>query len=626
MSGINGIFSKDGSIIDPVLLDGMNKATKHRGPDGQYMWNQGSVGFGNCMLRTTPESLNEKLPFYWNKEKLAITADARIDNRKELFDSLKIKKNLTSITDCELIIRSYKKWGKECPKKLLGDFAFTIWDGNQEKIFCARDHMGVKPFYYYQVDDLFIFSSEIKSIFTIPNLDIKINEDYLANYLALFFEDREKTFYENIYRLPAASFMVIANDYVEKGKYWSLDPNYELNLESEQEYANQFLKIFKEAVRCRLRTCSPMGSMLSGGMDSSSIVCTAKHIQGNNSQPFYTFSNVFEDIPESDERYYINSVLSKYDLESYFIPGDDISPLFDWDRVMWHEEVPFLSPNLFLTWAMYSEAKKHLRVLLSGFDGDTTLHRHGPGFLVEYALKNKWIRFSKELNAVSEVYHFHPLKLLLSSVVIPLISKPMIKLRDILNSKQAWEKNKIINPDFANKTQVFQRMRSFEEDSLTLKSSKLHHYHLLSSGMHQDALEELDKASAAFSIETRYPFFDKRLIEFSLALPAEQKLWDGWDRIILRRAMSNILPREVLWRKEKSDLAPVFSRNIRIFGKDHISNILSQDSDLLNKYVNLDKLRKSYESLLNERMVNDPVLWQAICLSYWLKNNNANLG
>jgi asparagine synthase (glutamine-hydrolysing) len=169
-------------------------------------------------------------------------------------------------------------------------------------------------------------------------------------------------------------------------------------------------------------------------------------------------------------------------------------------------------------------------------------------------------------------------------------------------------------------------MRSFEEDSLTLKSSKLHHYHLLSSGMHQDALEELDKASAAFSIETRYPFFDKRLIEFSLALPAEQKLWDGWDRIILRRAMSNILQREVLWRKEKSDLAPVFSRNIRIFGKDHISNILSQDSDLLNKYVNLDKLSKSYESLLNERMVNDPVLWQAICLSYWLKNNNANLG
>lgn len=412
----------------------------------------------------------------------------------------------------------------------------------------------------------------------------------------------------------------------KKWKYWALNPKKELNLGSDKEYSEKFLEIFSEAVKCRLRSHSPMGSMLSGGMDSSSIVCTAKHVLGNKSQePFYTFSNIFDKVSESDERYYINHVLSKYDLQPQFILGDDISPLHDMEKVMWHVEGPTLAPNLFLTWSIYSQAQKKLKVILSGYDGDTTLHRHGPGFFVEYALKLHWIRLLKEVNAVSKVYDMPQSQLFWRSLIIPLISPPLTKIRDFFNRKSYWEQESIINQDFAHKTNAYGRKKALNEKLSNLKSSKAHHYYNLSSGLLQEALEELDKLSAAFSIETRYPFFDKRLIEFSLALPPEQKLFDGWDRIILRRAMVNILPEKVQWRKEKSDLSPIFSRNMTLFEKNRINRMISVDSNLIREYIDINKIPKISDSLDEETIIDNPFLWQTTNMIYWVKNKKIGI-
>lgn len=194
MSGIIGIFRRDGRDVDPADIKKMNDKIAHRGPDGSRVWCEGPVAFGHQMLHTTQESLHEILPFEDEESGLVITADARIDNRKDLAPQLGIEDN-EHVSDSYFILKAYEKWGEKCPEELLGDFAFAIWDKNKEQLFCARDHMGVKPFYYYLSEDLFVFGTEIKSILSIDNVSSKLNEKRLALFLMVKDFHEKKTYF-----------------------------------------------------------------------------------------------------------------------------------------------------------------------------------------------------------------------------------------------------------------------------------------------------------------------------------------------------------------------------------------------------------------------------------------------
>jgi len=311
MSAITGIFYRDGRDVGPDQIKKMNKTLLYRGKDGSAVWVDGSVAFGHQMLHTTNESIHEKLPFKDESSGLLITSDARIDNREELAPKLKLQ-NSKDVPDSFFILKAYQKWGEKCPEKLLGDFAFAIWDTENEKLFCARDHMGVKPFYYYLSDNAFFFATEIKALLT--NLEVKysLNEIKVAYFLSDINHDREITFYENILRLPAANALEVNFDTFKLEKYWELDPNKRIVLKSESEYSNSFLEIFNNAVKCRLRSAFPLGSLLSGGLDSSSIVCAAREILlKNGGYPLKTFSLIFEDTAEAVDRCYIDFGLRK---------------------------------------------------------------------------------------------------------------------------------------------------------------------------------------------------------------------------------------------------------------------------------------------------------------------------
>ena len=266
MSGIMGIYHLDGHPVDREKISKMVDILAHRGVDGADIWLDKSVGFGHRMLWTTPESLIEKLPLVKQDGDLVITSDARIDNREELIAKLQINNRPSDkIVDSELILAAYEKWGEHCPEHLLGDFAFAIWDKRKQKVFCARDPMGVKPFYYYRSNRLFAFASEIKALLCLPEIPRKINELGIGLYLAGISEDEEITFYQNIQRLPKAHSIAISSQSNKLQRYWSLDPSRELKLSSNEEYAEAYREIFTEAVRCRLRSAFPVGSMLSGG-------------------------------------------------------------------------------------------------------------------------------------------------------------------------------------------------------------------------------------------------------------------------------------------------------------------------------------------------------------------------
>src|SRR5262249_21169187 len=181
MSGIFGIHFLNGAPVSDPQLKRMSGLLAHRGPDGEGRWCDHSVGLGHRMLCTTPEAITEQVPLVDRAGSLVITADARLDNRVELISALGVSANSS---DGELILAAYRKWGEACPEHLLGDFAFAIWDARDQSLFCARDHFGVRPFYYYLSQSIFVFATEIKALFSMPEVQRKLNEVRLGDHLA----------------------------------------------------------------------------------------------------------------------------------------------------------------------------------------------------------------------------------------------------------------------------------------------------------------------------------------------------------------------------------------------------------------------------------------------------------
>lgn len=634
MSAIAGMYCLDGRPVDRADLERMVASVAHRGPDGAGVWCNGSIGLGHRMLWTTPESLSEKLPFTNQTGDLAITADARIDNRDELMAALDIPLH-DDITDSALIFSAYERWGEYCPEKLLGDFAFAIWDQRRQVLFCARDHFGVKPFYYYCSERAFVFASEIKALLCQPEVPRRLNETRVADYLVPMFEDKVITFYQDILRLPPAHTMTVSREGARSRQYWSLDPTREIRYSSDEEYAGAFREIFTEAVRCRLRSAYPVGSMLSGGLDSSSIVCVARRLLADDgSDQLHTFSAIFDDVPECDERHFINAVLAQGELKPHYVHADQLSPLVDLDRVLWHEDEAFYTPNLFMHWGLYGAAQEQgVRVLLDGLDGDTTVS-HGITYLAELARAGRWLTLAANVKGLAQCLNRSPWRILLTRVIKPLVPEPIRWAWRVLRGRNrpAWGVNTIIHPDYARRIGLADRVQALQrERSKPARTAKEDHWHGLTRGLIPFVLEVVDRAAATFSLESRYPFFDKRLAEFCLALPPEQKLCQGWTRVVMRHAMTDILPIEVQWRGGKANLSQNFIRGLLAPQGGLLEEIILRDARVIEAYVDLAALRRAYHRYMSRGGEDDALaVWKAATLGLWLRRTglmpSVNLG
>lgn len=317
MSGTAGIYNRDGRDIDPGLLSRMTNAITHRGPDGSGEWIHGPVGLAHQMLWTTPESTREKQPLCDDAGKVCLTFDGRIDNRKELKASLKTK-GVTPRTDAEMVLAAYKAWGMLCPNRIWGDFAFAVWDGRNSRLFCARDILGMRPFYYFADSHTFLFASELQQILQIPSVPRKSNKGMIGESLVSAVSNKHETLYKGIFRLPPAHSLIITPDRVRMERYWDLDPKKEIRYRSDKEYADHFLDIFKKSVHCRMRAHGRVGAQLSGGLDSSSIACVAQSLINTGAiskNGFETFSMVFPGWG-CDESGYIKDVSQKWKIKS----------------------------------------------------------------------------------------------------------------------------------------------------------------------------------------------------------------------------------------------------------------------------------------------------------------------
>jgi asparagine synthase (glutamine-hydrolysing) len=559
------------------------------------------------MLWTTPESLDEVLPRQHRESGLVITADARIDNRDDLIAELGLEYGHPTITDSELILEAYRKWGQECPQKLLGDFAFAIWDSRQQHFFCARDAMGVKCLYYFLSDSLFAFGSEIKALCCMPEIPKRLNELRILDYIENSFDDRAITFYKDIYRLPPASRLVVDRKHFRISEYWSLDPKHELKLKSDDEYTEAFRDCFIRAVRVRMRSAFPVGSALSGGLDSSSIACVARSINRSQASgaPVHTFSLIFPSLPEQDlpfidERKYMQDVLALGGFQSHFIHADQLSPMMDVERVHQHLDEASCALNLYLHWAMFESAKQQgVRVFLDGFDGDAVIS-YGFEHLRDLALRLKWSTLRQEARLLANNLRIPARTVIHEYCVKPLCPDWPFKLYRKARSQRGEQ----AGLDTFGASQFRKRMgankripaRASAARHFRLATARENHVASLGHPGYTYALEAADKASAAFGVEARYPFFDRRLMELCLSIPAGQKLRQGWNRLILRRAMSGYLPESVQWRAWKGDLSANFARKMLEHDRTLIEDTIVHNTSELEPYVDLVSIRKAYET------------------------------
>jgi len=622
MSGIGGLLRLDGAAAARSDAERMLARLAHRGPDGAGVWCVGTAGLGHRLLHTTPESLRERLPLASPDGSLVLTADARIDNRAELCSVLSAP---SDVSDGELILRAYERWGERCPEHLLGDFAFAIWDARRDILFCARDHFGVKAFYYHHAPgQLFCFASEIKGLLALAEVPRRLNETRVADYLVPLLEDKVITFYEGIVRLPPAHRMTVSQQGMRIEPYWALDPEREIRMNSDEEYAEAFREIFTEAVRCRLRSAFPMGSMLSGGLDSSSIVCIARGLRAENGGgSLHTFSAIFPDLPECDEREYINAVVSGGGVASHFVSGVETGPLGDLDRMLDCEDEPFYAPNLFIPWATYRAARLHgVRAQLDGFDGDSTV-AHSMVYLSELARGLRWASLAREVVGLSKRFSRSPWTILANHVAKPLTPQPLRKMWRSLRgrSELSWMGSTIANPTFERRMRLRERATALSRDhARAAQTSRGDHHHRITRGLMPFALEVLDRAAAAFGIEPRYPFFDRRLIEFCLALPANQKLNRGWTRVVMRRALVDILPDRVRLRGGKANLSPAFTKGLAGPNAQLLKSTLLSPPGIAAAYLDMGAVRKAYDHYCSEGAESDALaVWKATTLAEWLR-------
>ncbi|WP_002146235.1 lasso peptide isopeptide bond-forming cyclase [Bacillus cereus] len=617
MSAITGIIH---FTNEPVSIEHgtrlMSDLQKYPADDIQ-IWHKENAFLGCHAQWITPESVGEQLPFYNYEKQLAITADAIIDNRHELFEKLQVdyadRKNMT---DSELILLSYQKWGEATPKYLVGDFAFMIWDEKKQILFGARDFSGSRTLYFYRGEEKFAFCTIINPLFTLPYVDKKLNEQWIAEFLAIpvNFEsvDSQLTVYKYIEQVPPSHTILVKEGEVKFSRYYTPTVGKMLNLKSNEEYEEAFREVYQSAVKARLRTHHQVGAHLSGGLDSGSVVSfAAKDLRAENKK-LHTFSYVpvtgFEDWTHkgrmADERPFIQSTVEHVgNIQDYYLELPERSPLSEIDDWLETMEMPYkFFENTFWLSGVYEKASQHgIGVLLSGQRGNWTVS-WGPMLDYQAMLLKKlhWIRFYRELYLYSR-----NLGVKKSRVFEVVKRKAFPFFHQLLSSEEQDVFPRIINPEFAKKMNVFDRLKEQDIDITGTSISNAYDmkreqfektYYWSINGTYET------KLSLRYALWDRDPTNDLRIVQFCLSVPEEQYVQNGLDRSLIRRATKNFLPDKVrLNQRVRGVQGADGVYRMAPFWNEFIEEVEELSVDpIISEFLNVEVIKKAISKICKE--------------------------
>lgn len=563
MSAIFGVYHLQGQPVAGALMDGMEQALSAAGPDGQGQWCDGPVGLGYRLLHTTPESVYERQPLeHWDRAWI-LTADARLDNREELAQGLGIPHPARATTpDSALILAAYERWGTACPEHLLGDFAFALWDAHRRTLFCARDALGVKPFYYsYLQGRLFAFASQIAGLLSRPDVPRRLNDLALADYLVLRPGDPASTYFADCWRLPPAHTLQVRPEGLHLQRYWTLEPRAESRLASDAAYVEALRDLLRQAVHDRVRTVVPVGAHVTGGLDSSVVVCLAAARLGQAGQSLtgYTWSPPIEatDDPEEGEVPFILAVCRQAGLT---LAAPTVTPEDIRDTLMLrtgpYGVIPIPTSELAMHAMMQAQGT---RVVLSGWGGDEVASSHGQGYWAALAQQGHWLQLWRELGWLQQRHGGRRPTLFLSKVLFPFLPDALWWFyrrwwgRGLPPHPLHWS---YIQPALVRRLQLAARWRA-----ATLRERPGVHTNQLGFVLYGHLAARMEDWAADAGqrgVDYRYPLLDRRLLEWCLAVPPDQFVRQGWNRYLFQRAVDGLVPPRLPWQRRKAD--PVYKR------------------------------------------------------------------
>jgi asparagine synthase (glutamine-hydrolysing) len=616
MSGIAGAVLGDKR---PDLIERQAAAIAHRGPDGHDRWASDGVHLLHAHHNTTGFRENN---LGLDDAPLRITGDIRLDNRAELGERLELP-HLCGLSDTDLVLRSYQRWGRDCCLHLTGDFAFALWDEARQTLFCARDPLGVKPFFYQAGSGSLVFASELAGVTLGQGA---IDEARIASFLVGFSDSPAGTVFKHALRLEPGHWLTFAHGQCVTQRYWQASPMPDLSGEAA---TNAFRRLFGNAVSARLRGSPDIGAMLSGGLDSSSIVGMAASQLGSRRLKTYSFA--YPQTPDLDERRYVDAVLDAHTIDPTFVPLDDWAPLQGLDGLAEGDNDLFFGPGLPKMLRVFRTAREAgTQVLLDGHGGDEVVS-HGFGRLRELARAGRWLTLHEEARGLGKTFGESPSSIFLHYWSMygagRRASNLLRSLRSLLPQPAIASPLAVLSPALAARTDIADRYRNWAQAYGAARATEQDHHiwNVTAPGV-AEGFEALDRAASRAGIELRFPFFDADLVGFALGLPSSEILQNGWSRSVLRRAMEGILPPEVQWRRDKTD----FSRELRFGLPRHHRQVLlavAADRDGVGSYVDLPRLDRAIQQALSapEKLPAGDLfmIWRCILLFFWLKNRGA---
>ncbi|MDQ3707068.1 MAG: asparagine synthase (glutamine-hydrolyzing) [Chloroflexota bacterium] len=618
MCGIAGIFNRFGTPPNMDVLRRMNERIAHRGPDGDGFFTDGGVALAHRALRIIDLSDAAIQPMHNHDGSLHLVFNGEVYNYVELRPELEARGyTFRSHSDSEVLLNAYEEWGVDCLQRLNGMFAFAIWDSRKERLFIARDRIGVKPVYYHWDGERLVFASEIKALLAYPGIEARPNFAAIAEYMNAMFTTGEHTWFEGIKRLLPGHYMLADAQGLQVRQWWDAptaeDP---VGKHDESYYVSRTRELLEDSVRLRLRSDVPLGAHLSGGLDSSSIVALLSRRLRESGEPVRTFSGAFAEGPAYDERRYVEDVVAKYGTEHHeTLPtARDLQRLLD--RIVWHMDEPAAGPGILLQWAVCRITNDAGVIVINGGQGGDEAWGGYLGYVPAY--------FRSLLKAARK----HP-RLLLDVVKsgFVLLSRSntrMTLLKTLVRGRKARLRASTALGTWAGPEFKRAGVGGTQEEGTSTPGATQGRRSALGAVMYYDLkwylpalLQVEDRTSMAFSLESRAPLLDYRLIELATSVPSHLKMKHLDMKHIFKEAVKDVLPASIYKRTDKMGMpTPVdiwFRESLASWVREQLDSPDAREFGLLDRDFVLNALEE-HQSGARDRSLD---LWKMLNLVTW---------
>ena len=627
MSAIAGFMSFDGSHDTPAMTRAMTSRMQSRGPDGIDHWSSEKVTLGQCLLQEGPEIDSDTPPVVDRGSGCVLVWDGRLDNREDLFGVLKPQLDRQDAPDSDYVLAAHAKWGADCARHLLGDFAFAIWNPKQKTLFAARDVMGGAYLAFVKNERFFAFASDWEALIGLPGVSAAPNELYIAHLLFRSFKNAgdRKTWQRDVQTIKGGESLIVSIDgTLRVSQFRKLAASASLKYRSDEECKEHFLEIFGKSIHCRLRTGSLPALMMSGGLDTAGIAAMLTRLRQPGDQQFASYSALSDtplDDPES------RSILELGKL-SAIAPRHVLVPSLngpveavDLVETAWEHAHPVDNWLLIQSLMCLAASREGKRFMLQGGSGDITLNTP-QNYMVSDLRRGRIIRAWRECRSASQ-HHVYLLGVspartfaanAYNAYLPRLIRSPINRLRRKKASNVDFDN--LLNPDFIRRIQL-ERLVHDQNDKSLSEADTL-------SGMIGSAMTACGRVGGRYGLKLRDPWADQRVVEFFLGLPMRFKVRDGWTKYLVRTAFNTELPGSIRWRTDKTHLGPLVTERLMHESREYVDCMLREEMSLVEEFVDVPAAQAMYERYLmsSEPLLRDKV-FELVTMLSWLKRVNS---